>query len=57
MSHVGETINCPLIFVSSHLQLAINMLAGHIEAQIEDYISQTSLKLGVAWWLSSLNRR
>lgn len=49
MSHVGETINFPPIFVSSLLQLAIDMLAGHI--------FQTSLKLGVARWLSSINRR
>lgn len=43
MSHVGRTINCPPIFVFSLLQLA-----GHMAAQIEDYISHTSLKLGVA---------
>lgn len=49
MSHVGESINCAPVFVSSLLQLVIDILAGHIAAQIEDYISQTSLKLGVAW--------
>lgn len=47
MSHVGETINCPPILVFSLLQLAVDMLAGHMAAQIEDYISHTSLKVGV----------
>lgn len=48
MSHVRETVNCSPIFVFPLLQLAIDMLAGHIAAQIKDYISQAPLKLGVA---------
>lgn len=48
MSHVGETVNCSLIFVFPLLQLAVDMLAGHVAAQIKDYISQAPLKLGVA---------
>lgn len=46
--HMRESVTCFPKFVLSLLQLAIDVLVGHIAAQIQGYISHAPLKLDVA---------